>query len=87
MSNAGTVAPSCEEHGGYDAATVGRFMSNCQHSNQTYSTGPCDRTGAVAGCAVAVNGTCSVAWSYGSIVTVADIQTSCTGIHGTLIMP
>jgi hypothetical protein len=85
MSNAGTVAPSCEEHGGYDSATVGRFMMNCQHSNQTYSTAPCDRTGAIGGCAIAVNGTCSFALSYGTVVTQQDLKTSCEGAHGTFI--
>jgi hypothetical protein len=86
-SNAMTSTKSCEEHGGYDPASVGRFMSNCQHANQTYSTGPCDRTGAIGGCAIAVNGTCSVAWAYAGIVTAADLQTSCTGAHGTFITP
>jgi hypothetical protein len=87
-SNAMTNTKTCEEHGGYDSASDARFMSNCQHANQTYSAGtPCDRTGAVGGCATAVNGTCSIAWGYGPIITAQDLQTSCMGAHGTFITP
>ncbi|HVU51258.1 MAG TPA: hypothetical protein VHL80_11255 [Polyangia bacterium] len=88
MSNAGTMTPSCEEHGGFDPGSVANFMKSCQRPNQTYSTGPCDRTGAIGGCAVAINGTCSVAWGYGTLVTVDDLKTSCAGIaHSTFITP
>jgi hypothetical protein len=87
LSNAGTSTPSCEEHGGFDSASDGRFKSNCQHPNQTYSTSPCDRTGAVGGCARAISGTCDIAWAYGTLVTASDIQTSCMGANGTFITP
>jgi hypothetical protein len=86
-SNAMTDTKSCEEHGGYDSASVARFMSNCQHPNQSYSTSPCDRTGAIGGCALAVNGTCSVEWGFGPIVTAQDLKTSCEGAHGMFITP
>jgi hypothetical protein len=86
-SNAMTDTKSCEEFAGYDAASVGRFMSNCQHPNQVYATTPCDRTGSIGGCALAVNGTCSVEWGFGPVVTASDLQTSCAGAHGMFISP
>ena len=86
-SNAMTNAKNCEEHGGYDAASEARFMTNCQHPNQVYSTGPCDRTGTIGGCAVAANGACSVTWGFGPVVTTQDLQTECAGAHGTFIAP
>jgi hypothetical protein len=87
LSNAGSLAPSCEEQGGYGAATVARFMSNCQHPNQVFSTNPCDHTGAIGACVIAVNGSCAATWAYGTVVTASDLQTSCTGAHGTFVAP
>jgi hypothetical protein len=69
---------SCEELSGFDAASVARFKAGCNHPNQVYSDGACDRTGAVGGCGTVVRGTCGVIWSFPP-VTAAQLQSSCVG--------
>jgi hypothetical protein len=85
-SNGGTDTMSCDEFAGYDATLIATFMSHCNGANQVYATKPCDRTGAVGGCAIAVNGTCSVEWGYAPSVSATDLQTACMG-SGTFVTP
>jgi hypothetical protein len=87
---ASCLAPSgytCEELGGYDAASVANFMASCNHvAGSVWSTSPCDRTGSVGGCQVAVNGACGVIWSFAPI-TASELQSNCVGQSQVFVTP
>jgi hypothetical protein len=85
-SNTGTDNMSCDEYAGYDQATAAVFMSHCNGATQAYAAKPCDRTHAVGGCAIVVNGTCSVEWGYSPLLSASDVQGSCAGV-GTFVTP
>lgn len=77
---------SCEEEAGFDAASLARFKAGCNHPNQVWSDGPCDRTGTVGGCGTDVNGVCGTIWSFAPI-TAAEVQTGCVGQYQMLVTP
>jgi hypothetical protein len=77
---------SCEEEAGFDAKSVANFKAGCNHPKQVWSAAACDRTGAVAGCATSVGGTCGVIWSFPP-VTTAEVQSGRVGVDLTLVTP
>jgi hypothetical protein len=77
---------SCEEWAGFDAKSLANFKAMCNHPNQVWSDGPCDRTGTVGGCEQPVNGVCDVIWSFAP-VTAADLQMGCVGPNRMLVTP
>jgi hypothetical protein len=80
------MGAGCEEEAGFDAKSLANFKAMCNHPNQVWSDGPCDRTGTVCGCEQAVNGVCDVIWSFAP-VTAAELQMGCVGTNRMLVTP
>jgi hypothetical protein len=70
--------------------TAGADAGTGVSANGAYSTGTCDHTGAIGGCAIASGGFMTTIWWFPSMGPGMDLtmfQSQCAAQHGTWITP
>jgi hypothetical protein len=77
---------ACSDYAGQDAQVLSAYASECDGPTQTWSTSPCDTSGAVGGCAVVESTSCAVTWSYPP-AEASFVQGDCTGPQETFVTP
>ncbi len=71
-----TGATTCLDYQGYPASEIASQEMMCMTRGETWSTAPCNRSGAIGGCRYVVGGFTNTYWYYSG--DVASLMTSCT---------
>jgi len=98
VSTSGFTFRYCADYVGLTADQVSAIQSVCAAGADagtgvsvagTYSTGICDHTGSVGGCAIASGGFSSTLWWWTAMggMDVSQYMSQCTAEHGTWLAP
>ena len=64
---------------------------SCNANNGSFAEGPCDHTGALGGCLLALQGATfsTITWYYpaGSVMTETDVRATCVAQRATFVNP